>query len=80
MECPMAKRIKVEIVDEQSSNDCPNTPENDEPMNEIENQSIHDKLRQFDVLDEVEGDDSDSEGSAGNYDTLITLPVNSIEG
>lgn len=67
MECPMAKRPKLDETESQCSNDDTNstTNDNDVPMNDVECDGLKEKLRQFDVLDEVEGDDSDSDGSGG---------------
>lgn len=58
--CPMTKRMKLD------DDECQNPYAS--PVNE-ENESIEQKLRQFDVLDEVDGDESDSDGSGGETQT-----------
>lgn len=63
----MAKRFKLDGNDIPNSNNGidSNNDDDDVPMINSNTDSLHHKLRQFDVLDEVQGDDSDSDEIAG---------------
>lgn len=57
-ECPEAKRRRVDSSLSESE-------ENTENYNTNESANLHDQLRQFDVLDEVQGDESGSDDYGG---------------
>lgn len=57
-ECPEAKRRRVDSSMSESE-------ENSEAYKMNEMSDLHDQLRQFDVLDEVQGDESGSDDSGG---------------
>lgn len=64
-ECPAAKKPKLDI-DGVSNSSEPNVNDEIEQIDD-DGSSLHQKLRQFDVLDEVRGDESGSDDSRGNF-------------
>lgn len=67
MECPMAKRLKLDEGNGSNSTDSDDMKFTGDDIDMLDNESsLETKLRQFDVLDEVQGDESGSEGS-GNF-------------
>lgn len=65
MECPMAKRPKLDDTEMPHTNNCTDSNEDDDAPANVD--SLHEKLRQFDVLDEVQGDESDSDETTGEF-------------
>lgn len=61
MECPMAKRQKIDVESCSKSIDSTDSHSPNEEMSGID-PSLKTKLRQFHVLDELEINDSDSDG------------------
>lgn len=60
----MAKRLKLDEGNGSNSNDSDDMHFQSDDIDMLDNESsLETKLRQFDVLDEVQGDDSGSEGS-----------------
>lgn len=64
-ECPAAKKQKLD-TDSGSNGSEPNVTTEIEQIDE-DGSSLHQKLRQFDVLDEVRGDESGSDDSRGKF-------------
>lgn len=64
-ECPFAKRRKLDENQADNGIQTGSNASKDANHPAGENEELHEQLRQFDVLDEVEGDGSGSEESGG---------------
>lgn len=75
--CPMAKKRKIDSGSSSNSNDSEDVVMNNDNAAAYANAALQFKLRQFDILDEVQCDDSGSENSTGNC-LKYTFYINKI--